>query len=468
MFRRLRLGAKPQADEKLPARRPAVLSKTALQSFFLFCRRGFIGLVAAYVFSSFAFGGTKSAKPVFHVLAGACAGWLVVYQLVLRRAVNPSPRSGLGKIRNLAASTRPVARILEIVAFNLVLTLVLGECSIRLFAAVTGNSLLVSDVIDAHKLVPGHDYGYGLQGNHLGFPGHEFEKEKRPGILRVAALGDSFAVGPAVPFQDNFLTLLEGDLAETEIYNFGVSGSGPREYLAILRQQVWQFHPDLVVVCVFLGNDITESWPLPRNMDPRNHSLYLFLTRSWALLQERSKHRDSAVPAGFNRMAASALSEGTYWAVEGRRLEVCLDPPSASMEKKWHQALGYLDRIVNECRTHRTPVAFLLIPDEFQVDAAVLEKASEARGARAEELDLDLPQRRLRRFCTERRVPCLDLKTYFERENKTYAPHDTHWNEKGNRLAASWMAPWLRQLIEDRGIEDRGSRLADQEDKSRR
>jgi hypothetical protein len=191
-------------------------------------------------------------------------------------------------------------------------------------------------------------------------------------------------------------------------------------------------------------------------MDLRNHSLYLFLTRSWALLQERSKHRDSAVPAGFNRMAASALSEGTYWAVEGRRLEVCLDPPSASMEKKWHQALGYLDRIVNECRTHRTPVAFLLIPDEFQVDAAVLEKASEARGARAEELDLDLPQRRLRRFCTERRVPCLDLKTYFERENKTYAPHDTHWNEKGNRLAASWMAPWLRQLIEDRGIEDRG------------
>jgi hypothetical protein len=338
-----------------------------------------------------------------------------------------------------------------------VLTLVLGEGSIRLLSAVTGTSLLVSDAIDAHKLVPDHDYGFGLRGNRLGFAGHEFEKEKPPGVFRIAALGDSFAVGPDVPFQDNFLTLLEGQLPQTEVYNFGVSGAGPREYLAILRKNVWEFTPDLVLVCVFLGNDITESWPLPRNLDLRTHSLYLFATRSWRLLQERWDRPASAAAAGFNRMAASALSEGTYWAVEGRRLEVCLDPPSAAMEKKWPEALGYLEGIVNDCRAHQTPVAFLLIPDEFQVNRDVLKKALAARGARLEELDLDLPQRRLSLFCSERDVPCLDLKPYLEHENETYAPFDTHWNEKGNRLAAGCMVPWLGKLAEDRGwrIEDR-------------
>ena len=51
--------------------------------------------------------------------------------------------------------------------------------------------------------------GAGLRGNGLGYSGHEFQQEKRPGVLRIAALGDSFALGPAVPFAANYLTLLE-------------------------------------------------------------------------------------------------------------------------------------------------------------------------------------------------------------------------------------------------------------------
>jgi hypothetical protein len=156
-------------------------------------------------------------------------------------------------------------------------------------------------------------------------------------------------------------------------------------------------------------------------------------------------------------MAASRLSEETYWAVECRRLEVCFDPPDTSIEKKWRQGLGYLDRIVNDCQGHQTPVAFLLIPDEFQVNPMVMERAMQARKVNRNGLDLDLPQRRLRQFCADREVPCLDLKPAFESDTETYAPFNTHWNEKGNRLAASCIAPWLRKAVEDRGwrIEDR-------------
>src|SRR5262249_57858134 len=113
----------------------------------------------------------------------------------------------------------------------------------------------------------------------------------------VAALGDSFAVGPAVPFAENYLTLLETRMRAIEVYNFGVSGCGPREYLVVLRGDVWTYQPDLVLVSIFVGNDITEALPTPRYLDPRGHSLFLFATRGWRLLRERCREAgDGSTP----------------------------------------------------------------------------------------------------------------------------------------------------------------------------
>src|SRR5262249_42589786 len=149
-----------------------------------------------------------------------------------------------------------------------------------------GTSPVTAATLDAHRLLPGHDYGAGLRGNALGYPGPDFRREKRPGVFRIAALGDSFAVGPAVPFSENYLTLLETALPGVEVYNFGVSGAGPREYQEILQRDVWPYQPDLVLLSVFVGNDVTENLPAPRYLDPRQHSLYLLVTRGWRLARE--------------------------------------------------------------------------------------------------------------------------------------------------------------------------------------
>ena len=79
------------------------------------------------------------------------------------------------------------------------------------------------------------------------------------------------------------------------------------------------------------------------------------------------------------------------------------------MEKKWQRALGCLERIIRDCRQHQAPVAFVLIPDEFQVNPQVLSDALTAAGRQASEVDLSLPQRRLQEFFAARQVPCLDL-----------------------------------------------------------
>jgi hypothetical protein len=397
------------------------LSRANFANLLRFLRRLFTGAVILYVIVLLAFGGTAPAKAVFH---GAVVLWSVLLIPCWHRTGFPW---------------------LEISAGNLALTMVLAEGTLRLYAAFAGTSPFLQETLDAYRLTPGKDYGDGLRGNRLGYPGRDFDSEKSPGTFRIAALGDSFALGPAVPFADNYLSLLEQALPGTEVYNFGVSGTGPRDYLAILRRDVWRFQPDLVLVSVFVGNDITEILSTPRHMDPRQHCLYLLVTRAWRLLRERDRSISSDAVGG--ERLKPGLSEDTFREIEARRLSICLNPSSAQMEKKWQQASRDLDELIKDCRDHGAPVAFVLIPDEFQVNPEVLRQAMEDRGVCSADLDLDGPQRRLSAFSEQRGIPCLDLLSSFQLVPDAYAPRDTHWNVRGNRLAASQIAPWLHAQI---------------------
>lgn len=387
-------------------------------------RRLFCGWVAVYVGTSLCLGGTGFARPVCWCLCGAMVVLLGGWQL--HRRIRRGP-------------------IIEIVAFNIALTLVLGELALRGFAVRVGVSPLIRESLESYRLQPGRDYGLGLHGNRLGYPGRDFDTARRSGIRRIAALGDSFAVGPAVPYGDNYLSLLETALPRTEVYNFGVSGTGPREYLTILRQDVWAYHPDFVLVSVFVGNDITEWLATPRDLDPRQSSLYLLARRGGRLVRDRAR-RTTPAAAGGDRRLDGALSEATFREVEGRRLAVCLNPPSPSLEKKWTRALGSLEEIRMACAERHVPLAVVLIPDEFQVNPVVRAEALAAAGFDARQLDWMCPQRRLQTFFDERQVPCLDLLPRFAAESDTYAPRDTHWNRRGNHLAATVIAEWLGEM----------------------
>jgi hypothetical protein len=414
-----------------------------------FARRLVVGTVTAYVAVSFLLGGTRAAKPVFHALTASWAVALGVHRWRSARRARPDSASPPSP----SWGTR-TGRGFELVVSNLALALVLGELALRCGAAGAGDTLLLGTTLDAHRLAAGHDYGGGLRGNRLGYPGPDFPGEKRPGVYRIAALGDSFAVGPAVPFAANYLTLLEKSLPAAEVLNFGVSGAGPREYLAVLRRDVWAYRPDLVLVSVFVGNDITETLPAPRHLDPRQHALYLLLQRGWRLARER--RRTSGVPtvAAADR-PPSALSPETFREVEARRLAVCVQPPSQPMEKKWRRALGHLQAIITDCRRQGVDVAVVLIPDEFQVNPRVLAQAVHDAGLKPDQIDLDLPQRRLRDFCGGLGVSCLDLRPAFAAVSDTYAVCDTHWNERGNRLAAGQIAQWLTHGLVGR-VQTRG------------
>jgi GDSL-like Lipase/Acylhydrolase family len=394
-----------------------------------FLRRLLVGTVILYTFVVLTLGGTVAAKPAFYGLA---VGWMLFLLLLAMRA-------------RPVQETRPYFHMLEVTGTNVALAIFLCEVCLRAFAAVSGDPLLLNAAMESYRLSPGKDYGGGLYGNSLGYPGREFEREKHPGVLRIAALGDSFAIGPAVPFADNYLTRLDQSLPHVEVYNFGVAGIGPREYLSILGGDVWSYQPDLILLSIFVGNDITESLATPRHLDPRQHALCLLCQRAWRI-GWGAESCGSGDTSTSDRLSKPPLSIAAFRAIEARRLAVCFRCSPDGMEKKWARTLAYLEEFVQDCHRHGVPLAVVLIPDEFQVNPAVQADAITDAGVSTSGVDIELPQQRLRAFFQLCNVPCLDLLPAFASTPGTYAVHDTHWNVAGNRLAADEIANWLKGL----------------------
>ena len=95
-----------------------------------------------------------------------------------------------------------------------------------------------------------------------------------------------------------------------------------------------------------------------------------------------------------------------------------------------------------------TELQVVIIPDELQVDPAVLERSLSASGFKREDLELDRPQRLIREILEAERIPHVDLLPSFRQAARTiplYIPRDTHWNRSGAELAAEQVSLWFKR-----------------------
>jgi hypothetical protein len=351
-----------------------------------------------------------------------------------------------------AALTRRGLRLADLAALALVVALGLSELLLRAAARLWPTPLLAptdaraGERLRAYKLRPG-SLRLGQRVNAQGFVDEPFEVARRAGVRRIVALGDSFLVG-VVDASRNFLTLLDERLdagQPTEVLNFGVISTAPRDYLHLWRTEARRYEPDLVLLCFFAGNDV-QGVRGASLLHADSLLVFAFLRRLFALSRELS---DAAAAAAEGAAASARGGAGTevpghapetFDAIERSRLEVCRREPGAHVRREWEQTLQVLDELAREIGP-RLRVAIL--PDRFQVDDPLFRRIA---GDEAEAFDRELPSRRLRDFFAQRGVPCLDLLPPLraaEREGPTYAALDTHWNERGNDVAAAELLRWL-------------------------
>jgi hypothetical protein len=270
---------------------------------------------------------------------------------------------------------------------------------------------------------------YASRLNSRGFADVEVADLKRPGCFRVLGLGDSMVFG-VVPYESNFLALIEADLAghtpPVEIVNMGVASIGPRGYLELLADEGLALQPDLVLVSFFIGNDFIEGdQPQP-----------------WSYLLAFARYLWAEKPRGTLVRGSRPYQDDEPSFEPARHLEI--ERQRATIFRKGNRdfeawltsVVRNLARMKRLCDARGSGFLVLVLPDEMQVSPELQAEVFAGLGA---DLDPSLPNRRLARALDDAGLAYFDLLEPMRaasRSARLYKPRDTHWNVAGNRVAA--------------------------------
>ena len=365
----------------------------------------------------------------------------------------------------------------DFLAFQLCLTLVLAEVGLRALAHRSHSQLFARmDVgpqrfLEQSKLPPGFLW-WGFPVNSEGHYDEEFGPRANPDQTLVASIGDSFSIG-SVHHSQHFTTVAERVGGPgLRVDNYGAAGIGPPEYLDLVLHVAETRAPDLIVVNLFVGNDlgvkrVREHFAdqrLRRWLDRNNLLTYQVPHR---LLRLRSTGRRR--PGSDPKLNVLERIEGPQhraelipWS-EDPRLEPATFDRRTFLDIELSRARGIttaarLDPLLELLRTMRdsageTPLGFVLIPDELQVEDALWEELVELQPDLAGRAR-DLPQQVLGAFFEAERVPYLDLLPILREvplledgRRHVYHRQDTHFNARGNDEAGRALARFIEAQL---------------------
>lgn len=109
-----------------------------------------------------------------------------------------------------------------------------------------------------------------LKLNQYGFHDVDHTLKKAPGTHRVFFIGDSFLEAYQVPIADNFCKITEAGFKskspapfkKVEHINGGLHTWGLGTYSIYVRKRLDQWHPDTLVVVIYMGNDLLDNYYL--------------------------------------------------------------------------------------------------------------------------------------------------------------------------------------------------------------
>ena len=363
----------------------------------------------------------------------------------------------------------------QVIVVNLALALVLAEGTLVVWARVHPSVLFMDQASAERRLEanrnPGHVY-FGYPFNSGGYHDEPFFIAGEGDVL-VAVIGDSFGTG-VVPYPYNFVTRLESQLKQSletvsgrvAAHNFALPSIGMPEYAHLLETEVLETRPALVVLSVFVGNDLDELEAYLPKRDRLRYSLidwyvYQVPRRLWRLARELLKrdgggvlHVGEVPPDGTQRQADAAnevaliipdyvddaslepptFSVDGFMEIERYRAEVCHVGREETEQNysAFFRVLADFDEKLGE------RLIVLLIPDEFQVNDALWAQIL-ADKAHPERYVRNLPQQRVAEFAQVHGLTVVDALPALrqaEAGGRTYHLRDTHLNARGNQVVA--------------------------------
>ncbi|MEO0649484.1 MAG: hypothetical protein AAFZ65_02250 [Planctomycetota bacterium] len=289
----------------------------------------------------------------------------------------------------------------------------------------------------------------------------------------IAFVGDSFVAG-IVPHAFAMTTVLEQQLDGPLVFNLGVPAVGPDVYGWLIEHEALPLAPDLLLVGLFVGNDLTDAAYvsgvdalLRRLVDEDRYLTHVVFDRIQALRREGLPILAGHGESGLELLDATpeALAEALPWIADPR-----LEPPSFSepaylrgvrqrardvgrpdpelLDELW----GHLDRI--RALAGEIPLGLVLFPTEFQVEDGLWAVAEAELRRRPEPFDRTAAQAAILDYAARHGLPALDLypilraqPALLDGHRHLYHLRDTHFNARGSRVAGRAIADFVATKI---------------------
>ncbi len=344
------------------------------------------------------------------------------------------------------------------------LSLFLLEAGLKTLAMVRPSPLFTvvqgatTSRLRSHAFSPGQVV-LGFPCNSRGFYDAEFLPRAQRTDQVAAVIGDSFVAG-IVPRPWNFTAVAEEHLDSVQVYAFGVPGIGPDQYLYLLENEVLPLQPELVVICLFAGNDLLET-STSRGTD---RFLAQWLDRECVLLLEvprrllaiekagQAPANDGRTPEQMpwlrdHRLEIPAVRREAYIELVARRVkDGCVPQP-----KRVRALVEVLQRA--RAMAGDTSLAVVMAPAEFQVEDALWREVL-AHLPDIQILQRDRFQQEVGAWLTEQDIPFLDLLPVLraqpqeaDGDRHLYHLQDSHWNARGNLVVGQRLAGFVRGLL---------------------
>ena len=391
-----------------------------------------------------------------------------------------------------------------LVLFGLLIGAIIAEIGLRV-AGYSYPGFYMPDEIRGHSLIPNREGWYRKEGevfvriNSDGLRDREHTKSKPAGTIRIAVLGDSHAEALQVSVEQAFWAVMEHKLRscdrfagkQVEVINFGVSGYGTAQELLTLREKVWDYSPDIVLLAVTTNNDITDNSRALKKTDEAPYFVFredkLVLddsfkgSRAFQLRQSRIsrlgrwiKDHSRLLQAvneghhGFKILLASWRSRRNSSETAAPEKEALVnrsdelgadnliytEPANPTWEEAWRVTEGLIVSLRDEVKAKGAEFAVMTLSNGPQAlpDPAARQSYMQRFGIK----DLFYPDNRIRQLCLRENIPVITLAP----ELQSYAEHEKvflhgfgsdigngHWNVAGHAVAGELLAQKLCQGV---------------------
>lgn len=339
-----------------------------------------------------------------------------------------------------------------------------------------------------------------LRINHDGLRGPDYALAKPRDTLQVAVLGDSFTEAQQVAEQDTFCAVAQGRIQSAmpleaasgdatsiifrrvEVMNFGCDGYGTAQELITLRDRVWRYSPDIVVLAVFTGNDIRNNsvilegdkcrpfyifdgetlrlgGPFEDSFWFRTNCMLRFESRHFQVLNMLGdansvlRHRIRAARASRQPLVTQpSLSE------PGLDDAIYQSPPDAIWREAWRVTDAEIGMVQRDVADHNARLLVVTLANGVQDDPDPVAQQHYMHFVGAK--DLFRPDDHIRDLGSRSGFEVLNLAPPMQRYAEAHhvylhgfpntRPGIGHWNAEGHRIAGELIAERLIELLQDR------------------